>query len=423
MFIVTAILTVLTLVWWGSFSDRYGRRRLLGIISIAQLLSALVLVFAASNPQISSSWFLVVDAVLLGAVGGTASESVAVLAYLSDISSPKKRSRVFAVALGLMLAGGQLGSTLGGFVLETLTSAVSGFYLVAGLRFIHTFLVWFVLPESLTAEQIDGASIARQERRDLSAADEPLPLQWFKQLFFFLTPLSMLNPSLVAASGLRYLFASPLIVLQHFYPLFKFGWGGGELNHYLHVVTATRVVFLVLILPVGITFAHRRWTRNSPSRTPSSEREPLLSNEHPDSTTASMVDLALMRFSVLVDIVAYIALPFAPNGLIFTLIEAVHSFAAGFNPAISSLALELHTQGIGSDGIVDSGKFLAALSLATFVIPGNIVGPVIYLFIYPALEEAYPAAFFFVGAGVGVIALVLLGFIRARPSPLLLTVS
>ncbi|KAJ7753716.1 major facilitator superfamily domain-containing protein [Mycena metata] len=432
-FLVTAILTLLTLAWWGSFSDRYGRKRMLGIASIAQLLSCLMVLLVANYVQVLPGayvyGFLIFDIIILGAVGNTESEFVTVLAYLSDVSTAEKRSRIFTVVSGLLLVGTSIGVKLGSFVFRKTSSLLWVFYMAAALRIIHACLVWFILPESLTAEQMHRTTVAHQETH-LSTTDEPLLLLWFKRLFFFLKPLSMLFPEkvslensplrrdwsltiLVAASATMVFVSSPLAVFQWFYAVDKFGWYGDKVVDYIRLTNIARIISLVLILPLAFKFAQKRWTRSDLIRAQTSEREPLLSTA-PDVSITSLFDLGVARLSVLVIIATYLILPLAPTETIFTLFSVLQTLGAGFYPAINSLAFELYTGGIKTNGLVESGKFFAALHLVFLVVP--ILGQLMYDFIYSATYNTYPGAVFFVAFGNAVIVFVLLAFVGMKPA-------
>jgi DHA1 family tetracycline resistance protein-like MFS transporter len=131
--------------WWGSLSDRHGRRPvLIGSLGGA-CLSYLVLASA------HNIWWLLASRMLAGFMAGNIA---AAFAYASDVSAPEKR----AASLGLIGAAIGLGFTLGpplggllagrnphtaNFVLPALASACTSV--------IALLLVRFVLPESHTA--------------------------------------------------------------------------------------------------------------------------------------------------------------------------------------------------------------------------------------------------------------------------------
>jgi MFS family permease len=125
---VTGILTLMTVGWWGSvnfrcssppvplliqlqFSDRHGRKKMIGIAIVGHLISSLNILFVAKYIQQipGGYWLLVVDAAITGVLGGkhsifesemhllihcfagVVSESAAMYAYISDVSTPEKR--------------------------------------------------------------------------------------------------------------------------------------------------------------------------------------------------------------------------------------------------------------------------------------------------------------------------------------------
>jgi MFS family permease len=131
------------------------------------------------------------------------------------------------------------------------------------------------------------------------------------------------------------------------------------------------LLFHLTCLTATIKFAkHRRANISNPHT--NSEREPLLADgdrsDQPAPPTPAVLDLALARFSVLVEIVVYTLLPFAPTGNLFVLFFTLGSFGAGLVPAINSIVLELYTRKIGNNAVVESGKLFGALSAAQMLL-------------------------------------------------------
>jgi DHA1 family tetracycline resistance protein-like MFS transporter len=125
----------------GGLSDRYGRRPVL----LASLFGFGVdYLFLAYAPTLA--WVFVgrLFAGIMGASFTTAS------AYIADISTPEKRAQNFGIIGAAFGLGFILGPLLGGFLGSLGTRAP--FIVSAGLTFLNWLYGYFILPESLKAE-------------------------------------------------------------------------------------------------------------------------------------------------------------------------------------------------------------------------------------------------------------------------------
>ncbi|KAJ7164494.1 major facilitator superfamily domain-containing protein [Mycena filopes] len=427
----TGILTFLTVGWWGSLSDRVGRVPTLAIVSVGNVIAGLILVLVAKYVELlpGGYWFLLVEAVFAGAVGGLPSETAVIFGYLSDISTAEERSRTFSVVYGFMLAGLGLGPVLGSFVVRKTHSLIAVFYVGTALRVIYLCLIWFILPESRTTAQMEKSS-AKHHAVNLDA--DGAPSSRFQRLSFFWKPLSVLMPEqspkggrrdwnltlLVLSYGVMLLAASSLIN-QLLYAIYTFEWDAEYLGYCVSSIGLTRAAVLTLILPLVMKVVKKRTQRQNIPIDRSPEREPLLSNREPgvkDTVPKFYIfDLRLARFSVLVDAVTYAIQPFAPTGIIFLLFTSLGSFGAGLAPAVNSVALELYTRRLGKGATVESGKLFAAIGVVQAVF-GHVLGPPMYGFIYAATVASYPRTIFYVALGNSVVSLVLLAFVRVAPN-------
>ncbi len=140
---------------WGRISDRYGRRPVLIIGLIGACIGYLILAYATSLTG------LYVSRIVGGLMAGNIS---AALAYASDVSAPKDRAKSLgmigaAIGIGFML-GPAIGGALAGSDPATANFALPAF-VSCGLAILAMLLVFFVLPESRSAEQrIAGAAVA-----------------------------------------------------------------------------------------------------------------------------------------------------------------------------------------------------------------------------------------------------------------------
>ncbi|KAJ7054518.1 major facilitator superfamily domain-containing protein [Mycena amicta] len=429
---VTGILTFLTAAWWGSFSDRHGRTRMMGISAVGHTLGLLniILVAKAVERIPGGYWFIGVNAVIMGVLGGNTSEHAAMHAYVADISTAEERSRIFSVVMGSMLIGVGVGPIIGSLILRIFHDPLSVFYFAVALRLIHTLFIWTVLPESLTEPQMrDSAARYHEDGRGLNSVYvlfKPLAIFWPKNTSSNGHRRNWNLFLLALADGVMLLAASSLIS-QFLYALKTFQWDGEYLGYCISSIGFTRAAFLAIVLPALIKFAK---SRSKPASTSESgEQQPLLPDDIPSRPTsrASHFDLSLARFSIAVYVITFALLPFAPSSILFIVFISLGSFASGLAPAINSVALELYTHqtvtGLAGDDavpVVESGKLYGALGVVQALF-GNILGPPLYGLIYSLTVATQPKTVFFVALGNAVVALALLGLVRLpsrHPIPL-----
>jgi MFS transporter, DHA1 family, tetracycline resistance protein len=125
----------------GGLSDRFGRRPVLLASLVAFGLDYLVMAFAPSL-----AWLVAARLV----AGITGASFPTAYAYIADISTPEQRGPNFGI-IGMAFGFGFIiGPALGGIVAQY--GERLPFLLAAGLAFANVAYGWFVLPESLAAE-------------------------------------------------------------------------------------------------------------------------------------------------------------------------------------------------------------------------------------------------------------------------------
>jgi DHA1 family tetracycline resistance protein-like MFS transporter len=136
----------------GKLSDRFGRRPVLLLSLIGTGIGFLVLGFA------TTLWMLFAGRILDGITGGNISTAQA---YIADVTSPEERAK----GMGLVGAAFGLGFIFGppiGGILSRWGIAVP-FLFAAALAFSNAILLYFTLPETITADH--PARVRRVESR------------------------------------------------------------------------------------------------------------------------------------------------------------------------------------------------------------------------------------------------------------------
>ena len=123
-------------------------------------------------------------------------EGISIRVIRISISS-SFRSRIFSLSLGLVFTGVALGPALGGLLIRFTGQVLSVFYVAGCLHLMFSFLVWFIIPESLTIGQME---LAKTRYADSLRADPDSSLgarftRNAQRLFSFLMPLAILGPT------------------------------------------------------------------------------------------------------------------------------------------------------------------------------------------------------------------------------------
>lgn len=126
----------------GKLSDRYGRKPLLIISQISTFIGFILLGLA------NAVWILILARLVDGLLGSNMTVSQA---YISDVSEPKNRTKVYGYSSAVFGAGLIIGPLIGG-ILSTIDYSIPMFF-AAGICFVSILLVVIFLPESLTERE------------------------------------------------------------------------------------------------------------------------------------------------------------------------------------------------------------------------------------------------------------------------------
>jgi len=105
-----------------------------------------------------------------------------------------------------MFSGMALGPTIGSLLIRFTGHVLSVFYIATACHILYSILVWFILPESVSKEQMAAAKVKyRTELEDNAIERERNPamgiLVKLRRLFAFLSPLTIFMPMDVKVNG------------------------------------------------------------------------------------------------------------------------------------------------------------------------------------------------------------------------------
>ncbi|KAI0341888.1 MFS general substrate transporter [Trametopsis cervina] len=441
LMLTIGILSCMTTGWWGSLSDRYGRVKVLSVAVFGILITDVVFISTVHFYKYLPGGyrFLLVGALLNGLCGGLIALSATIHAYLADCTPQESRSRIFSLFLGLTYAGFGLGPTIGGIVVHFTGSPLSVFYISTTLHALYAVLVWFIVPESLSKRrQLEARKLKREEEQAAQGRRRSSILQRSTKLLGILAPLALFYPTAPAADDLDPLkrpkrdwnllllalaYGSTQLIIGSYtykfqYTASAFGWTSEEIGYWLSMVGVTRALYLTAILPLCIKL-FKSTPKTGPIHLPAdSDESRTESNTDPEtlaskSTThhALAFDLSLAKVSIAIEVVSYTLLCFANSAVPYTLFTMVDALGAGFEPAVSSVALGLYIQRGGTE----SGKLFGALSvvqsLCTFIL-----GPIVFGTTFVKTVAIFPKAIFLLAAGAVTLSFFILLFVRLSPA-------
>ena len=134
---------------WGNISDRIGRKKVLMISQVGATIGWGMLAFAPTIPWVFFA------RIVEGISGGNISITQA---YVADVVEPKDRAKAFGL-IGAMFGAGMVFGPAGGGILFAKYGFAAPFLAAAALQFLTLLLTQFLLPESLSKDEEETATV------------------------------------------------------------------------------------------------------------------------------------------------------------------------------------------------------------------------------------------------------------------------
>ncbi|GAA5901855.1 hypothetical protein JCM6882_008691 [Rhodosporidiobolus microsporus] len=511
--LLMGILSSMTTGFWGSLSDRRGRKPVLVLALLGTVLMDSVFLLTVNYHQILSYNFLFLGPLLDGLLGGYTTAQATSTAYLSDVTSSGSRAQIFSLLGGIMYGGVALGPLVGSFLISsTGGNQLAPFYASLVLHSGYFVVALVLLPESLEKErQYDARARHAQEkeRERERRADEAEKArasghrgayvvhragELFARPFAFLKPVALLLPgaptaprvageegaeededarpniewgadleeyhhpedvwegkhdgegeegsekrsrrnwalTFVAGSWTAYMMLVAVLQTKLQYANLSFSWTSLEDGYFLSFLGLSRVLTMVVILPLFIRRVLGR--REAPLPTwpkpdlgdaavegegegEEAEKAQRWERERKWLKTVheSHFDLLLALCSLTLDLAAFVLYTLAPrlpphtprsHMSLFLLSAFLQSLGSGATPALQSLALAHASPR-------DAGRLFASLSVLQSL-AAQVVGPLVFGVTFMRTVGRWSEAIFALATGLAAVSLAALGGVRLR---------
>lgn len=454
--VIMGVLCVLTSQYWGSLSDRIGRKRTMAINVLSFAMGDIVLLVVLSNPQKFSYFWLLLAPAIEGIFGGFGGGQAIFSAYISDCTSPGSRAGIFSLLMGILFGGIAVGPAISSFLIQATGKLLAPFWAVAIVHGLQALYCALILPESLSERKQRDARKRREEKQQEQQGKfqeeawkaqregygtgkrAALALKRVSSpLAGVFAPIALLGPRqtsqgtwdwslpMVALASAFYSMLTAIYPLKMQYAQLKFGWTAVELGNLLSLMGVTRIVALLVLIPLLCKLVrkpHQEPIRDTDAVSASADQSMVdppsstFSQQENDEWDRHKVqhrlihdykwDLLLSRISILVDVTCYVALAFSKNSTYFCVFVVAGALGSGANPALSSLALMFADP-------KETGKLMAAMGVFQTLM-AQIVAPFLFSGIFAATVGFWPEAFFIMGSFIFFLAFLCLLFVRIR---------
>ncbi|EDW08181.1 proton-coupled folate transporter [Drosophila mojavensis] len=194
--LLESIMPAFVSLFIGPWSDKFGRRPILLTVFTGYVVGGAILIAISEVTMfhnISPWWFLLasVPSVLSG---GTCALITGIYCYISDVANEEKRAFRMVLNEASLCAGMMIGNVASGYIYAA-TNSVTLFGIAGGLMFLALLYVYFLVPESLPAEDIQQGSRVREFFRFGLVKDlvrtTLLPRANFDRAFIWLTMVAL----------------------------------------------------------------------------------------------------------------------------------------------------------------------------------------------------------------------------------------
>ena len=377
--LIAGIISAFTSPKLGALSDRYGRKSILIVTSVGTIAGEILTIIAATYPETFPVHLLLVGYAFEGLTGSFIVAMAIANSYATDCTPPSERNVAFGYFHATLFTGIALGPILAGYIVKDTGKIVIVFYILLAVHVFFIFFIAIAVPESLSKRRQLEARATHKQHLIEQGPDR----DWINQLraLNVFEPLKILWPTgpgsspalrrnlivLAAVDTIVFGVAMSSLTVVIIYTNYEFGWKVFESARFMTVVNSSRVVMLIVVLPIVTRLVRGKVAK------------------HARNTGCDLFDLTVMRVAVLFDTLGYLGYTLARKGSWFTLAGAVAS-AGGIGPPALQSALTKHVSPSHTGQLLGASGLLHALS--------RVVAPTLFQAIYAATVGKYTQTVF-----------------------------
>jgi MFS family permease len=366
----------------GALSDRHGRKKFMILNTVGALGGEILTILAAKYPhKVHVNWILV--GYCIEGISGSFIVGMAVAhSYAADCTSPQKRAVAFSYFHACLFGGIAIGPALSGYIIEARQKYVGHtdavlliFYIALAAHLVFIAFLVFLIPESLSERRQEDA---RQRHKEAVEKVGPSS-DWIDQLrhINLFKPLGILWPTgpgsssavrwnlllLAATDTIMFGVAMGAMSVVLVYTRRQFGWHELETGRFMTIVNTSRVLALLLLLPLLTRLvkgknAHTRGRKSG----------------------SDLFDLSIIRAAIFFDMMGYLGYVLARKGELFALSGALAAVGGIGSPTLGA-ALTKH---VPQEKV---GQLLGATGLLHAI--ARVIGPTIFNGIYSATVGSF----------------------------------
>ncbi|CAO3631441.1 unnamed protein product [Cunninghamella echinulata] len=345
--------------FYGSLSDRYGRKivcQIFGIGSIATILCYIAVFFIQGR---IAGALLVAAPVIRGLLVGDVIITAVIHAYVTDCTTPDNRTVIFSRLMAAVLAGITLGPTLSSLLIAKTGTLASVFYFLFVLYACFFLYAMFILPESL------DEAVMEKARYDYDNKPRTTFLQKIN-VFSALEVLIHTKPKQITKYALPMLAIVQCICQalsqppNFLYAMLTFHWTAYEGGFFLSVAAGMRVVGVMVILPF-LTSRFQKYVQKQQQQYNQEGDEEQEEQEKEEEKTYYRIlfNIWMARIGLGIEATGFILLALAATSLQFASAGIFQSLAIIALPSLTSLYTTLVEPSqvgalLGSQALLDS---------------------------------------------------------------------